>query len=119
MNPPRATVRAVRMWYWQRLSAMLMTVFVFTHLALILYAMQGGLTAAEILQRTRGNALWGLFYGVFVVLVSLHGALGLRAILLEWMRLGPAACARAALAIGAVLLVLGLRAVWAVTLAGA
>ncbi|MGE8549259.1 succinate dehydrogenase [Alcaligenes sp. Marseille-Q7550] len=119
MNSPRNTVRAVRMWYWQRLSAMLMTVFVFTHLGLILYAMQDGLSATEILQRTRGNALWGVFYSAFVILVSLHGALGLRAVLVEWTRLSPAACTRIAHAIGLVLLALGLRAVWAVTLAGA
>ncbi len=119
MSTHRETIRAVRMWYWQRLSALLMTVFVFTHLGLILYAMQDGLSAAEILQRTRGNALWGAFYSAFVILVSVHGALGLRAVLLEWTRVSPAACTRIAHAVGLILLALGLRAVWAVTLAGA
>ena len=44
-----------RLWYWQRVSAMVLGFCVIVHLATIIYAVRGGLTAAEILARTRGN----------------------------------------------------------------
>ena len=44
----------------------------------------GGLDAAEILSRTRGSALWGLFYSAFVIAVSIHAAIGVRVIAFEW-----------------------------------
>ena len=31
----------------------------------------------EVLTRTTGSFLWAGFYGVFVVLISIHGAIGL------------------------------------------
>ena len=42
----------------QRLSAKLLAPLVIIHLALILYAVHGGLSAAEILDRTQGSAAW-------------------------------------------------------------
>ena len=54
------------------------------HLCTIVYAVQGGLTAAEILTRTRGNAAWFAFYAVFVLAVTVHAPIGLRPILAEW-----------------------------------
>ena len=59
---------------------------VLVHLATVIYAVQGGLTAAEILGRTRGNAAWLAFYALFVAAVSVHAPIGLRAILLEWLK---------------------------------
>ena len=59
---------------------------VLVHLATIIYAVQGGLTAAEILGRTRGNHAWLAFYTVFVLAVSVHAPIGLRAVFLEWLR---------------------------------
>ena len=56
------------------------------HLGTIIYAVQGGLTAAEILGRTRGNAGWLAFYSVFVVALAVHAPIGLRAIFIEWLR---------------------------------
>lgn len=56
------------------------------HLATIIYAVQGGLTAAEILDRTRGNAAWLAFYSVFVLALAVHAPIGLRAIFIEWLR---------------------------------
>jgi fumarate reductase subunit C len=47
---------------------------------------QGGLTAAEILARTRGNTAWFAFYSVFVLAVTLHVPIGLRSICSEWLR---------------------------------
>src|SRR5574341_1374263 len=48
-------------WLWaaQRASAAVLALCVAVHLATIVYAVQGGLTGAEILARTRGNAAEG------------------------------------------------------------
>jgi fumarate reductase subunit C len=57
------------------------------HLATIFYATGRGLSAAEILGRTRGSIGWGLFYALFVLAASTHGAIGLHAIIGEWTTL--------------------------------
>jgi len=59
---------------------------VIVHLATIVYAVQGGLSAAEILARTRGNGAWLAFYALFVVAAAVHAPIGLRAIAIEWLR---------------------------------
>lgn len=100
----------------QRLSAAVLAPLVLIHLGLIVYAVQDGLSAAEILSRTRGSLAWALFYGVFVFAAAIHGAIGLRAIVSEslawsgtWLN---------AAMYGAVLFLsaLGMRAVAAVVL---
>ena len=106
----------VRLYVWQRLTAALMLPLVVIHLIVIFYATQKGLTAAEILARTRGSAAWGLFYGAFVVAAAVHAPIGLRNVLAEWTPLGPRACGVIAVLFGIVLAVLGLRAVAAVVL---
>jgi fumarate reductase subunit C len=63
-----------------------LAVCVVVHLATIVYAVQGGLSAAEILGRTRGNAAWFTFYVVFVVAVAVHAPIGLRAVFTEWLK---------------------------------
>ena len=73
------------LWLAQRASAALLAICVVVHLATIVYAVQGGLSAAEILARTRGNAAWFAFYSVFVLAVSVHAPIGLRAVLGEWL----------------------------------
>ena len=74
------------LWIAQRASAAVLAVCVVVHLATIIYAVQGGLTAAEILGRTRGNAAWFAFYSVFVLAVTVHAPIGLRNVLGEWAR---------------------------------
>ena len=59
---------------------------VLVHLATIIYAVQGGLSAAEILGRTRGNPAWLAFYTLFVLAVTVHAPIGLRSILIEWLK---------------------------------
>jgi len=102
------------LWLAQRVTAAVLAVCVFVHLATIIYAVQGGLTAAEILGRTRGNAAWLAFYSVFVVAAAIHAPIGLRPVLGEWLRWrGPSR----ELALGLfamILLFLGMRAVLAV-----
>ena len=105
-----------RLWLAQRASAAVLAVCVAVHLATMIAAVHGGLSAADILGRTRGSAVWALFYVVFVIAVSIHAPLGLRTIAWEWLawrgRGADAACAMIAL----LLLALGLLAVGAVTL---
>ncbi len=101
----------------QRITALLMAPLVLGHLAVIIYAIQGGLSAAEILGRTQGSVLWFAFYGLFVVAVSVHGAIGLRTILHEWAGLRGAVLEALMWVIGLGLFGLGARAVWAVTFA--
>ena len=59
----------LRLYMAQRLSALLMAPLVIGHIAVMIYAVQGGLSAGEILGRTRGSLFWALFYGGFVVAV--------------------------------------------------
>lgn len=73
------------LWVAQRASAAVLGVCVLVHLATIIYAVQGGLTGAEILARTRGNVTWAAFYTVFVLAVAVHAPIGLRTILAEWL----------------------------------
>ena len=73
------------LWIAQRASAAVLAVCVVVHLAMIIYAVQGGLSAAEILARTRGNAGWLAFYSLFVLAVTIHAPIGLRSIFIEWL----------------------------------
>ena len=73
------------LWIAQRASAAVLALCVAVHLAMIIYAVQGGLTAAEILERTRGNAGWLAFYSVFVLAVTIHAPIGLRSVFAEWL----------------------------------
>ncbi len=86
------------------------------HLALIVYAVRGGLSAAEILSRTQGSLFWALFYGLFVVAVAVHAPIGLRNVLREWTPWRGQGLDWALAAFSCLLLVLGLRAVAAVVL---
>lgn len=71
------------LWTAQRASAAVLAVCVTVHLATMIYAVRGGLSAAEILGRTSGSIGWSLFYGVFVLAVAVHAPIGLRTIVRE------------------------------------
>lgn len=105
----------LRLYMAQRLSALVMAPLVLGHIAVMIYAIQGGLSAGEILSRTQGSIAWALFYGTFVIAVSIHAAIGLRTILYEWANLRGGALNGVAIAICLVLLAMGLQAVYAVT----
>lgn len=81
------------------------------HLVTIVYAVRGGLTAAEILARTRGNNAWLAFYALFVVAVSIHAPIGLRAVLGEWVRWRGASREFVLILFSMILLWMGMRAV--------
>lgn len=107
----------LRLYMLQRMTALLMAPLVLGHLAIMIYAIQGGLSAAEILGRTQGSVLWFLFYGTFVVAVAIHGAIGLRTVAFEWGGLKGKSLDVFMWATGLGLFALGARAVWAVTFA--
>jgi fumarate reductase subunit C len=105
-----------QVWLWiaQRASAAVLAVCVLVHLVLMIYAVRGGLSAAEILGRTSGSVGWLAFYGVFVAAVAVHGPIGLRNILAETFGWRGTGLNLLVLIVGLALLVWGGRAVWAV-----
>ncbi len=107
-------IAQARRWYWQRISAMVLALCVLVHLGGMVYAVRGGLSAAEILGRTQGNWAFGVFYAVFVVACAVHVPVGVANIAREWWGLGERAARGFSLALALLLLVAGLRAVYAV-----
>lgn len=73
------------LWVVQRATAAVLAVAVLVHLATILVAVRGGLSAAEIIGRLGGSEAWLAFYATFALAAGLHGAIGLRAIAAEWL----------------------------------
>jgi succinate dehydrogenase subunit C len=102
------------LWYWQRLSAMVLALCVVVHLGGIIYAVRGGLTAAEILGRTRGNGAFALFYAVFVVACAIHAPIGVANMIAEATGGRGSAHRVIALLLALAILAMGLRAVYAV-----
>ena len=109
----------IRLYMAQRLSALIMVPLVIGHIAVMIYAVQGGLTVAEILARTQGSVAWFLFYGSFVVAASVHGAIGVRVISFEWLGIKAYTLTLFSWSVFMALLVLGGKAVYSVTFAGA
>jgi fumarate reductase subunit C len=109
-------VAQARRWYWQRISAMVLALCVVVHLAVIVYAVRGGLSATEILARTRGHWGWAAFYSIFVVAAAVHVPIGLATIAREWAGLGERNAVWTARAIAVALLIFGLRSVCGVVM---
>lgn len=105
-----------RQWLAQRASAAVLALCVVVHLATLIVAVKGGLSAADILGRTRGNAVWAAFYAIFVAAVAIHAPIGLRTIAAEWLAWRGRAADACWLAAGVALFILGVRAVAAVLL---
>ena len=76
-------VLQAKLWYAQRISAMVLGICVAIHLLIIFYAIRGGLSAQEILGRTQGNVLFAIFYEVFVIACFVHAPIGVAYILQE------------------------------------
>jgi fumarate reductase subunit C len=104
------------LWLAQRASAALLALCVTVHLATMVYAIRGGLSAAAILSRTQGSAAWFAFYTAFVLAVTVHAPIGLRSVLAEWFGWRGAGRDLFLLALALVLAVLGMRAVFGVFL---
>ena len=106
--------REVVFWVAQRATAVVLALCVVVHLATMIYAVRNGLTAAEILGRTRGSMGWAAFYSTFVIAAAIHAAIGLRTIAAEWLRWRGDSAELAVTVVGLALTILGLRAVAAV-----
>jgi fumarate reductase subunit C len=107
-------VAQARRWYWQRISAMVLMVCVLGHLAVMVYAVRGGLSAAEILGRTQGHWGFALFYAVFVLGCAAHVPIGVARIAEEWFGWRTVPALWFARAFALLIVVTGLRAVFAV-----
>jgi fumarate reductase subunit C len=105
-----------RLWFWQRMSAIVLALCVVVHLIVIMVAVRGGLTAAEVLQRTRQNWAFAAFYVVFVLACTVHVPAGLLTIAQEWLGWRSRTAVVAAWLFAAVLAVAGLRAVYGVVM---
>jgi fumarate reductase subunit C len=105
---------SAKLFIAQRLTAFVLAVAVAVHLGTILYAVRGGLTAAEILARTHGNIGFAAFYALFVIAVAIHAPIGLRNVVREWTPWRGRSLDIALALFAALLLILGLRAVFAV-----
>lgn len=115
MNGARITRFDAFLWVVQRVTAAFLGLFVLVHLVTILYAVRGGLSASEILARTHSSLAIPLFYALFVVAASVHGAIGLRTVAAEWLSWRGRSADLAFVLVGLALLALGLRAVVAVS----
>ena len=103
-----------RLYLLQRLTAVLMVPLIIAHLVTIIYAAHHGLSAAEILGRTRGSLGWATFYGSFVLLAAVHASLGVRSVAADWTPLRSAALDALMWLFCLALVLLGARGVYAV-----
>jgi fumarate reductase subunit C len=110
--------RRVEAWLWvtQRATAALLALFVLVHLVTIIYAVRGGLGAAEILSRVHSNLAWPVFYSLFVFAAAVHGAIGLRTVAGEWLGWRGHGADTTVAVIAVALIATGWRAVAAVSL---
>lgn len=104
----------VLLWTAQRASAAVLAVCVVVHLVTIIYAVRNGLSAVEVLGRTRGSTAWAGFYSIFVAAVAVHAPIGLRSVLAETFNWRGRGLDVLVIAMGAALALWGFRAVCAV-----
>ena len=107
----------IRLYLLQRITAMIMAPLVLLHLAVMIYAVQGGLSSEEILGRTQGSLLWGMIYGLFVICASIHAGIGIRVVMREWLQLNCRSLNSLSSLMTLFFLGLGFRAVYAVVIA--
>ena len=115
-TPSSSARREAFLWLASRVTAAVLGLCVIVHLATMVVAVRSGLTAAEILGRTRGSITWAVFYGGFVIAVAVHAPLGLRTVIAELARRQGALLDWTMALLALALLVGGLRAVFAVTM---
>lgn len=111
-------VLQAKLWYAQRISAMVLGLCVTIHLIIIFYAIRGGLSAEEILGRTQGNIAFAIFYEIFVLACFVHAPIGLANILEETFCKGFISKALSWI-LAALIIVLGTTAVIGVFTGGA
>jgi fumarate reductase subunit C len=104
----------VLLWTAQRASAAVLAICVIVHLVTIIYAVRNGLSAAEILGRTRGSVAWAAFYSLFVAAVAVHAPIGLRNFLSETFNWRGGSLDIVVMVMALTLAMWGFRAVYAV-----
>ncbi|MBL8385910.1 MAG: succinate dehydrogenase [Burkholderiales bacterium] len=109
-----SAAREAKLWFWQRASAVVLAVCVLVHIGVMIYAVRGGLSAAEILGRTRGSLGFAAFYTVFVLGCVVHVPIGLARVCEEWLGLNRFLAVTVAKLATVAILFLGLRAVYGV-----
>ena len=92
----------------------MLAICVLVHLVTVIYAVRNGLSAAEILGRTRGSSAWASFYALFVLAVTVHAPIGLRNVLAEHFAWQGRSLDAVVLAVASLLAICGVRAVYAV-----
>jgi fumarate reductase subunit C len=98
------------LWLVQRASAAVLGAAVVVHITTVVFAVQGGLTADEVLSRLRGSGGWLAFYLVFVAAAAVHAPIGLRTILREWTPVPHPAADLLSIAFAILLFALGAHA---------
>jgi fumarate reductase subunit C len=104
----------VLLWAAQRISAAVLALCVLVHIITMIYAVKNGLSAAEVLGRTRGNYGWLAFYALFVAAIGVHASIGMRTALSEMLDWRGAVLDLLVLTAGIALALWGWRAVWGV-----
>lgn len=107
------------LWLAQRVSGAVLALTVTIHLVTLIYAVRGGLSAAEILTRLHGNVAWFVFYLIFVAAAAIHAPLGLRVMLAETTPLRAPLPGMLAAFFALGLAILGWRAVFLLFASGA
>jgi len=107
-----AVRRETRLWLAQRAAGAVLGLCVIVHLATMVIAVQGGLTAAEINARVTSSGLWFVFYALFVLAAAVHAPIGLRTVLGEMTALSKGRIDLLSFLFAAFLLVAGLRVVF-------
>lgn len=105
-------------WLVQRVSAMVLALCVVVHLGVIVFAVRGGVMAAEIVDRVSGSIPWLAFYSVFILAAAAHAPIGLRTILGEATSLGRGATHAVMGIVSLGIILLGFRAVVGLYLLG-
>jgi fumarate reductase subunit C len=107
-----STRTEVHMWIAQRATAAVLALAVIVHIVTVVYAVRGGLSAIEIIERVQGNIGWFLFYIVFVFAAAIHAPLGLRTILTEMTSVRGITLGMVVVLLGLMIVVLGWGAVF-------
>lgn len=71
----------------QRITGALLALLLLVHLITIMVAVQGELSVSAIVGRVRGDIIWIMFYGIFILVAVIHAMIGLRNILAEMSNL--------------------------------
>ena len=87
MNQQHSVNPDLILFVTQRVTGALLALLLLIHLITIMYAVQGEISVSEIVERVRGNTVWVIFYGIFIVSAVVHSMIGVRNILAEMSNL--------------------------------